>query len=56
MFLFLQRGAELERKDARGWTALLHSTSTGHQQMVKLLLDNNANANIKYVTHTHTTL
>jgi len=45
--LHVKRGAALERKDTRGWTALLHSTSTGHQQMVKFLLDNNANANVK---------
>ncbi|XP_066545124.1 ankyrin repeat and SAM domain-containing protein 3 isoform X2 [Amia ocellicauda] len=40
-------GAELEQKDKRGWTALFHCTSTGHQQVVKFLLDNNADANVK---------
>uniref|UniRef100_A0A3B5KZ47 Ankyrin repeat and sterile alpha motif domain containing 3 n=1 Tax=Xiphophorus couchianus TaxID=32473 RepID=A0A3B5KZ47_9TELE len=34
-------------RDARGWTALFHCTSTGHQQMVKFLLDNNADANVR---------
>lgn len=42
-----QQGAELERKDCRGWTALFHCTATGHQQMVKFLLDNHADANVK---------
>jgi ankyrin repeat protein len=36
---------ELELKDLRGWTALLHCTTTGHQQMARFLLDNNADAN-----------
>ncbi|KAG7226333.1 hypothetical protein INR49_013744 [Caranx melampygus] len=34
-------------QDSMGWTALFHCTSTGHQQMVKFLLDNNADANVK---------
>lgn len=42
-----KQGAELELKDCRGWTALFHCTSTGHQQMVKFLLENNADANVK---------
>lgn len=46
-FLFRQQGADLELKDCRGWTALFHCTSTGHQQMVKFLLDNKADANVK---------
>lgn len=46
-FSFQQQGADLELKDCRGWTALFHCTSTGHQQMVKFLLDNNADANVK---------
>jgi len=45
--LSVQQGAQLECKDVCGWTALLHSTATGHQQMVKLLLEHHANANIK---------
>ncbi|KAA0705027.1 Ankyrin repeat and SAM domain-containing protein 3 [Triplophysa tibetana] len=45
-YFLLQQGAQ-ECKDVRGWTALLHSTATGHQQMVKFLLDNNANTNVK---------
>lgn len=49
-FLPLKQGAELELKDSRGWTALFHCTSTGHQQMVKFLLDNNADANVKLVS------
>lgn len=49
-FLSVQQGAQLECKDVRGWTALLHSTATGHQQMVKFLLENHANANVKWVT------
>ncbi|XP_047389585.1 ankyrin repeat and SAM domain-containing protein 3 isoform X2 [Sciurus carolinensis] len=42
-----KQGAELEMKDIHGWTALFHCTSAGHQQMVKFLLDNGANANIR---------
>lgn len=42
-----KQGADLERKDCRGWTALFHCTGTGHQQMVKFLLDNHADANVK---------
>ncbi|KAL8175128.1 UNVERIFIED_CONTAM: hypothetical protein K2H54_014024, partial [Gekko kuhli] len=38
------QGAELEMRDIHGWTALFHCTSAGHQQMVKFLLDNGANA------------
>lgn len=49
LFLPQKQGADLELKDSRGWTALFHCTSTGHQQMVKFLLDNNANANVKWV-------
>lgn len=52
MFLFFltpKQGAELELKDLQGWTALFHCTSTGHQQVVKFLLDNNADANVKWV-------
>ena len=41
----MKHGAELELKDLRGWTALLHCTTTGHQQMARFLLDNNADAN-----------
>lgn len=48
-FLPQKQGAELELKDSRGWTALFHCTSTGHQQMVKFLLDNNADTNVKWV-------
>lgn len=46
-FLSQKQGAELELKDYRGWTALFHCTSTDHKQMVKFLLDNNADANVK---------
>ena len=52
-FLFLllpKQGAELEQKDSQGWTALFHCTSTGHQQLVKFLLDNNADANVKWAS------
>lgn len=45
-----KQGADLELKDSVGWTALFHCTSTGHQQMVKFLLDNNADANVKWVS------
>lgn len=45
--VLLQQGAELEMKDIHGWTALFHCTSAGHQQMVKFLLENGANANCK---------
>lgn len=49
-FISQKQGAELELKDSRGWTALYHCTSTGHQQMVKFLLDSNANVNVKWVS------
>ena len=48
-FVCLKQGADLEVNDSRGWTALLHCTSTGHQQMVKFLLDNHANVNVRRV-------
>lgn len=48
-FCSQKQGAELELKDSRGWTALFHCTSTGHQQMVRFLLDNNADANVRWV-------
>ena len=44
MYLFVKAGAELEARDKRGWTALFHATFSGHQNMVKFLLDAGANA------------
>uniref|UniRef100_A0A8C3IA20 SAM domain-containing protein n=1 Tax=Chrysemys picta bellii TaxID=8478 RepID=A0A8C3IA20_CHRPI len=43
-------------KDIHGWTALFHCTSAGHQQMVKFLLDNGANANCKEPVYGYTPL
>ncbi|XP_074866585.1 ankyrin repeat and SAM domain-containing protein 3 isoform X3 [Carettochelys insculpta] len=43
-------------KDIHGWTALYHCTSAGHQQMVKFLLDNGANANCKELVYGYTPL
>lgn len=41
---FPQAGAELESRDKKGWTALFHATYSGHQNMVRFLLENGANA------------
>uniref|UniRef100_A0A8D0KVI7 SAM domain-containing protein n=1 Tax=Strix occidentalis caurina TaxID=311401 RepID=A0A8D0KVI7_STROC len=43
-------------KDIHGWTALFHCTSAGHQQMVKFLLDNGANANCREPVYGYTPL
>uniref|UniRef100_A0A8D2MAB7 Ankyrin repeat and sterile alpha motif domain containing 3 n=1 Tax=Zonotrichia albicollis TaxID=44394 RepID=A0A8D2MAB7_ZONAL len=43
-------------KDIHGWTALFHCTSAGHQQMVKFLLENGANANCKEPVYGYTPL
>ena len=40
-----QQGAELEAHDERGWTALFHATYSGHQNMVRFLLQEGANMN-----------
>ena len=49
MFSNWQQGAELEAKDNKGWTALFHATYSGHQNMVKFLLVNNANMEARFV-------
>lgn len=41
----VKQGAEIEAQDNRGWTALFHATFSGHQNMVKFLLDNDADMN-----------
>ncbi|KAG7226335.1 hypothetical protein INR49_013746, partial [Caranx melampygus] len=41
-----KQDAGLELKESLGWTPLFHCTSTGHQQMVKFLRDDNADANV----------
>ncbi|NXD29531.1 ANKS3 protein, partial [Spelaeornis formosus] len=56
LLVFLQQGAELEMKDIHGWTALFHCTSAGHQQMVKFLLENGANANCREPLYGYTPL
>ena len=54
IYSFQQQGAELEARDKKGWTALFHATYSGHQNMVKFLLVNNANMEarffVEYVT------
>ena len=44
-----QAGADLEARDKQGWTALFHATASGHQNMVKFLLDNGADTEAAYV-------
>lgn len=43
--IYVQQEADLEARDAKGWTVLFHATYSGHQNMVKFLIDNNANIN-----------
>jgi ankyrin repeat protein len=45
----LQAGADLELQDQLGWTALFHATYSGHQNMVRFLLDSGANMEAKLV-------
>ena len=47
----LQADADLESRDKQGWTALFHATYSGHQNMVKFLLDNEANTEAAYVLY-----
>ncbi len=37
--LLLEKGAELESKDKRGWTPLSWAAKKGHEAVVKLLLE-----------------
>ena len=39
----LQRGADVNGRDKKGWTALFHATNGNHDNLVKLLLRNGAN-------------
>jgi len=40
--LLIEHGAELDRKDQFGWTALSMAAHTGHHAFVKLLVDHGA--------------
>ena len=42
-----QAGADLEEKDYRGWSALFYATYSGHQNMVKFLLKNGADPQVR---------
>ena len=42
-----QARADIEARDKKGWTALFHATYSGHQNMVKFLLEHEANTEVK---------
>ena len=39
----LKSGANMNARDARGWTALIHATNNGYAVMLELLLEAKAN-------------
>lgn len=45
--LLLKKGADPNRKNMTGWTALMGATSFADVEMMKLLIDNGAEINIK---------
>jgi len=45
----MQKGASIEARDKKDWTALFHATYSGHQNMVQLLVTHGADINAVYV-------
>ena len=43
--LLVEYGADINRADNYGWTALSHGLENGHNEIVKLLLANGAQVN-----------
>jgi hypothetical protein len=43
----LEKGADVEAKDGKGWTALLKAVHNGHEAVVKLLIENGADIKVR---------
>ena len=43
--LLLERGADVNKVDENGWTALMHAAEEGHVETVTLLLERGADVN-----------
>jgi ankyrin repeat protein len=43
----LEKGVDVNAKDSGKWTALIYSTYHNHEKMVKLLLQHNAEQNVR---------
>ena len=52
----LQRGADVNARDKKGWTALFHATNGNHAGLVKLLLRNGATLECSEPKHGYTPL
>ena len=48
VFFLLQSGAKIDIQDKRGWTCLFYATYQGHHKVVKLLLENGADKEIRW--------
>lgn len=47
VYFLLQNGAKIDAQDNRGWTSLFYATYQGHVNVVKMLLENDANREIR---------
>ena len=47
VYLFLSKGSNIEHKDRKGFTPLLHAASAGHLKIVKILLRVGANIEVE---------
>lgn len=47
VFFLLQSGAKIDIQDKRGWTCLFYATYQGHHEVVKMLLENGADKEIR---------
>jgi ankyrin repeat protein len=48
MKLLLDKGADVNVKDGRGWTPLMEAANRGHSEIVRLLLEKGADVNLKH--------
>lgn len=47
VYFLLQNGAKIDAQDNRGWTSLYYATYQGHANVAKMLLDNDADSEIR---------
>jgi len=45
--MLLQRGAEIDVQDGKGYTALVVAATTGHERVVELLLQHGADVSLQ---------
>jgi ankyrin repeat protein len=48
---YIQEGSDINTQDRYGWTALMEEIRCNRKEIVKLLLNENADVNIKTVTY-----